>query len=56
MSSLGMKKNGVKNVAYIGFSDAWGDLVHYHSLEENGRARRHRSRSPMSVMRAPIPA
>jgi branched-chain amino acid transport system substrate-binding protein len=26
-----MKKNGVKNVAYIGFSDAWGDLV-YNSL------------------------
>jgi len=26
-----MRKNGVKTVAYIGFSDAWGDLV-YNSL------------------------
>ena len=26
-----MKKNGVKTVAYIGFSDAWGDLV-YNAL------------------------
>lgn len=26
-----MKKNGVKTVGYIGFSDAWGDLV-YNSL------------------------
>ena len=26
-----MKKSGVKTVGYIGFSDAWGDLV-YDSL------------------------
>jgi branched-chain amino acid transport system substrate-binding protein len=28
-----MKKNGIKKVAYIGFSDAWGDLV-YNSLKK----------------------
>ncbi|NYT67245.1 ABC transporter substrate-binding protein [Pusillimonas noertemannii] len=25
-----MKKNGVKNVGYIGYSDSWGDLVYKH--------------------------
>ncbi|MFI4994195.1 MAG: ABC transporter substrate-binding protein [Hyphomicrobiales bacterium] len=28
-----MKKSGIKTVAYIGFSDAWGDLV-YNSLKK----------------------
>jgi len=28
-----MKKNGIKRVAYIGYSDAWGDLV-YNSLKK----------------------
>ncbi|AWK89839.1 ABC transporter substrate-binding protein [Azospirillum thermophilum] len=30
-----MKKNGVKTVGYIGFSDAWGDLV-YNAMNQAG--------------------
>ncbi|HMN82045.1 MAG TPA: ABC transporter substrate-binding protein [Burkholderiaceae bacterium] len=32
-----MKKSGVKTVGYIGFSDAWGDLV-YDSLQQSAGA------------------
>jgi len=32
-----MKKDGVKNVGYIGFSDAWGDLV-YNALMKSAPA------------------
>src|SRR5206468_7858798 len=32
-----MKRNGVKTVAYIGFSDAWGDLV-YDALQKSAEA------------------
>ena len=38
-----MKKSGVKTVGYIGFSDAWGDLV-YDALHEERRAGRHQGR------------
>ncbi len=31
-----MKKNGVKTVAYIGFSDAWGDLVYNALMKATG--------------------
>jgi branched-chain amino acid transport system substrate-binding protein len=33
-----MKANGVKNVAYIGFSDAWGDLVYNALMKATGPA------------------
>ena len=32
-----MKKDGVKTVGYVGFSDAWGDLV-YDALQKNAAA------------------
>ena len=35
-----MKRDGVKTVGYIGFSDAWGDLV-YNALMKAHRAGRH---------------
>ena len=38
-----MKKDGVKKVAYIGFSDSWGDLV-YDALMKNVAGYRHRGR------------
>lgn len=33
-----MKKDGVKSVGYIGFSDAWGDLVHDALVKAAGAA------------------
>lgn len=33
-----MKKDGVKSVGYIGFSDAWGDLVHNALVKAAGDA------------------
>ena len=33
-----MKANGVKTVGYIGFTDAWGDLV-YDALHEGAPSR-----------------
>ena len=33
-----MKRNGVKTVGYIGFSDAWGDLV-YDALKKAAPSR-----------------
>ena len=47
-----MKANGVKTVGYIGFTDAWGDLV-YDALMKAHRAGRHQGRQPTSAMRAP---
>jgi branched-chain amino acid transport system substrate-binding protein len=46
-----MKQNGVKTVAYIGFTDAWGDLV-YDALMKAAGPRASRS-SPTSATRGP---
>jgi hypothetical protein len=47
-----MKANGVKTVAYIGFTDAWGDLV-YDALMKAPSRPASRS-SPTSATRGPI--
>jgi hypothetical protein len=46
-----MKANGVKTVAYIGFTDAWGDLV-YDAAAEGGRACRHQGRRQRALRAA----
>ena len=46
-----MKTNGVKTVGYIGFTDAWGDLV-YDALMKAAPGPASRS-SATSAMRAP---
>ena len=46
-----MKKANVKKAAYIGFSDAWGDLV-YDALIKSASRPASRS-SPTSAMPAP---
>ena len=48
-----MKRDGVKGFAYIGFSDAWGDLVYNGARRPRMRARS--SCSPTSAMPVPTP-
>ena len=47
-----MKKSGVKTVGYIGFSDAWGDLV-YDALQKSAEPAGISDRRT-NAMRAPI--
>jgi branched-chain amino acid transport system substrate-binding protein len=47
-----MKRNNVKTVGYIGFSDAWGDLV-YDALMKAAEPARHQGAERTSATRAP---